>query len=187
MTRKEGKSYSICCNACLMQNNVDICNHTDDERSITDCFTCNEIAFAVEECDYQLLEVYELLAYFQFEKIFSQFMTFFASQKIRYSGIPHNIKTEKEINDYCEKINSKMGFNHKYTKITPDNIKTNVIRRNLVKEALNSILGKMSQDSHVSSNLIINSEDELQRIIQNPTYKVEYIQTWRPIGQAYLS
>ena len=177
MTRKEGKSYSVCCNACLQENNIDICTHTEEERSIIDCFTCNEISFAVEECDYKLLEVYELLAYFIFEKIFAKFMTFFASQKIRYSGLPQNVKTENEVEDYCAKINDKMGFNHKYTKITPDSIKTNIIRRNLVKEALNSILGKMSQDSHVSSNLILASEDELQRIIQNPTYNVEYIQS----------
>ena len=177
MTRKEGKSYSVCCNAWLMENNVDMCTHNDEERAITDCYTCNEIAFAVEKCGYQLLKVYELLAYSKFEKIFSKFMTFFASQKIRYSGFPSDIKTEEEMKLYCNSINQKMGFNHKFTKLIPQDFKTNIIRRNLVKEALNSILGKMSQDSHVSSNLIIESEDELQRLVQNPIYKIDYLQT----------
>ena len=177
MTRKEGKSYSVCCNACLMENNVDICGHNEEQRAIIDCYTCNEVAFAVEHCGYQLLNVYELLAYSKFEKIFSKFMTFFASQKIRFSGAPSDIKTEEQLRLYCNNINQKMKFHHKFTRLMPDNIKTNTVRRNLVKEALNSILGKMSQDSHVASNLILDSEDELQRLIQNPIYKIDYLQT----------
>ena len=152
--------------------------HTNTERALVDTYTCNEIAFAVSECGYQLLDVYELIAYTKFEKIFTNFMTFLASQKIRYSGPPtDSLNTEKDLRTFCDNINDKMGFNHQYTKITPANLKTNTVRRNLVKEALNSLLGKMSQDSHVSSNLILSCEDELNRIITNPMYDIDYIQS----------
>ena len=61
--RFENKVYSVCCNTCLEQKNQKMCTHSKKQRAIVGIYTIPEIVFAVEKCGYEILEIYEILAY----------------------------------------------------------------------------------------------------------------------------
>ena len=67
------------------------------------------------------------------------------NKKIKHSGYPPEIKTDEEKRQFCQKVNEEMNFKEESLKLTPENVQFNSVQRNVSKEGLNSILGKMSQ------------------------------------------
>ena len=63
LIRHEKKSYGVICKKCLVENLGGICRHKDEERSFVDCYTIQEVAFAVNTCGYKILQIYELFCY----------------------------------------------------------------------------------------------------------------------------
>ena len=63
LTRHDKKSYAVCCRKCLLENKREICTHNDEARSFVECYTIQEVAFAVSTCGYKILQIYELLYY----------------------------------------------------------------------------------------------------------------------------
>ena len=73
--------------------------------------------------------------------LFTKFVQYLSSIKIRYGGYPENVKTRKQKLKYCEKINAEMGFNHPSLKLSPNDIEINEIKKQCAKDALNSEYG----------------------------------------------
>ena len=67
------------------------------------------------------------------------------NKKIKYSGYPPEIKTNEEKLKFCERVNKEMNYKEDSLKLTLNNVEFNSVQRNVSKEGLNSILGKMSQ------------------------------------------
>ena len=57
------KVFAVCCNECLKTDNKNVCFHPDDKRAILDTWTIPEICFAVTECGYRVVKIYELLIF----------------------------------------------------------------------------------------------------------------------------
>ena len=71
--------------------------------------------------------------------IFTNFLKFLSSIKIRCGGFPENCSTEAEKLAYCNHVNKEMEFYSNYgLNITPDNVEANATKKNCAKEALNS-------------------------------------------------
>ena len=122
--------------------------------------------------------------------IFSNFVKYLSSTKIKNSGFPPDVKTEDEKLDYCKKLNKKMKFTHPSLGLSPKMITFDSIKKNCAKDALNSnnssnynmlflnyvnylgVLGKLSQDPNQGDSLILRSQMELEKILNNAAYEI---------------
>ena len=110
-------------------------------------------------------------------------MKYLGSKKMRHSGFPEDVVTPDEKARYCRKINEEMGFDHDALKLTPENVDFNTLQRNCTKLGLNSVLGKMSQDPNLASTLLLNTQDHLDKIMNDGTYEVKEL---IPVGEELL-
>ena len=94
-----------------------------------------------------LIEIFRESAF-----IFAKFLTYLGSLKIKNSGYPPEAESEEDKIKYCQEINEQMNFEEDCLKLNLQNVEFNSIQRSITKEALNSILGKMSQ-----GKLMLNS------------------------------
>ena len=63
LTRYEKKSYAVICRKCLINNQKGACAHKKKARSFIETYTIQEVAFAVDTCGYEILQIYEVLSY----------------------------------------------------------------------------------------------------------------------------
>ena len=63
LTRHEMKSFGVICQKCMINNQREICKHSDEERNFIETYTIQEVAFAVNTCGYVIVQIYELLCY----------------------------------------------------------------------------------------------------------------------------
>ena len=90
---------------------------------------------------YDILRIEEALVYYQSSKVFQNTFSLLASKKLRHTKLPKNVVTDEEIDSYCTKLNSEMGFSTHSTRITRDNLSCNDELKFLYKLIQNSILG----------------------------------------------
>ena len=94
----------------------------------------SEIGYAIE-LGYILLEVQEAIVFKKLEYVFSDFMRFLASCKIRYSKIPPSYK--HDLQKYCDFVNEKMDFTHKDDILTPELLVENTSTCKMYKDLSN--------------------------------------------------
>ena len=199
--RQDGKALAACCRTCASSYNEKECHHDEQERALVGVYCINEIVYAVQHCDYVLLEIYEIYAFKERAQIFKNFMTFLGSKKIRHSKLPSRLKTRQEKQEYCNKINTKMGFD-KSIEITPENIDPNDYQKAATKSGLNSVLGrskirivillflfaypsfpktgKLSQSANMPQAIVVNNQLDLDLLLNDATKEVTEI---LPMGE----
>ncbi len=74
-----GKSKYGLCQTCMTTEQKSWCAHNDEERAITDVWTTSELHFAISQCQYQILEMFEATLYCQTKPIFVEFYTLLAT------------------------------------------------------------------------------------------------------------
>ncbi len=72
------KLYYGLCQECMKQHQPKFCQHTDSQRALTDVWTTFELAYAINTCQYKLLEIYEIYAYEEARDIFKEYYSLLA-------------------------------------------------------------------------------------------------------------
>ena len=119
------------------------------------------------------------------------------NKKIKYSGFPKDLVTDEQKLAYCKEVNEAMNFNSEDLRLNLENVKLNTVQRDINKTGLNSLLGKMSQgikfnvkrkghmqnkvniflDPNLPRKLLINSQDELDRVLHEASHDIFEILT----------
>ena len=94
--RCRGKSYLANCKKCVETEQVSVCRHTEDQRALLDTYTIVEVVYAVQNLNYRIIEIVEILAFEETTNVFRKFLGFLAMQRISYSGFPSNVNTPEE-------------------------------------------------------------------------------------------
>ncbi len=145
--KSDGKLVYGLCRTCMEEKKKDFCQHTDEERAITDVWCTPELEYACTEAGYRLLEVYEMHLFHKTAPIFQEFFMGLARIKLQGEGFPSEAVTQEEKQAYVDKLNKDMpGLN-----LLSKDVKKNLPRRQFGKLLSNVGLGKMSQNSQKAS------------------------------------
>jgi hypothetical protein len=153
------------CRTCISQRNEYLCRHRDDQRYLTDVWTCSEVAYAVE-MGYTIVELHEAVIYKTHEKIFEEFYALLAKLKIQSEPLPEDYKDDPE--EYARMLNDLMPW----LNIAPQDFEENPSLRAFAKLLSNSALGKLSQYDVKKKSEYVETYKELKRMFNDPKIKV---------------
>ncbi len=131
-----------CCATCCQSRSTSPCEHSVDERAFVGTYCTDEILYAVEKLGYEILDIYEIVAYTEKSDLFSVFFSVFSSLRLRFSGFPKGVVTDEQKQLYCDELNLRMGFKDVFTILHPHMITLNESERQFYKLLLNSLLAK---------------------------------------------
>ncbi len=121
------RSVAGLCYKCAVTFNQKPCNHRDFERSYVDSVVSEELSYAINECNYKVIEIYEAYLYTDGGSIFRQFLNLLARDKIVASGLPESM-TEEEKQMYVDDLNRDMNFTGQELLTLSDFSKNDVMR-----------------------------------------------------------
>ena len=158
------------CKKCIEEKNRELCTHSDHERAITSVYTTAELIYAVK-CGYKILTIHEMLVFEKYYPVFSEYYSSLAKIKIGSEALPQGITTDREKEDYVNRLNNDMpGLN-----LSVSDLIENSDRRSFGKSLGNISLGKFSQSTDMSDEVkLIRGYEEYLEIQQKAvTYKVK--------------
>ena len=132
---KKNKRLVFClCATCAEEGNVNICRHTDAQRSWTTGYTHLELNKALE-LGYVVLEVHEIWHYESwadekkfFNGLFNEYINTFLKWKVEASGYPSHVRTEEDVDKFINDYFEKEGLN-----LDKNNIEKNSVLRFISK------------------------------------------------------
>ena len=166
---KKGKFIYGLCRKCIQNKSKKPCKHSEIDRSMVLVLCWQEINYAVE-LGYKIMHVYEAYNYSQEEDLFSEFIQLLAREKIRFSE-PNLSLT---LQNYVDQINTEMNFSPSL-KLTPPEIEPNHTQRQFVKDSLNIVLGKLSEQSNRTKSLLVRSQSQLCQAFNQHKNNVENV------------
>ena len=140
-------------------------------------WTLVELCQAVKNGD-TILDIYEVLAYFDAKPILKDFLDILSSYKIRHSKFEET--DQSKLKEICNKINNEMNFTDKKLMLTPETLSYNEQRRNFYKLCANSLLGKFSQSNEKLKYYILSTQDELNKLVGREDVELKEI---LPLGE----
>lgn len=174
--RNNGKR-SICANCftcgkkSLKSYSVNKCKHSLIQRAIVGNYTIEEINYALS-LGYKIIKIFEIMYYTEKTKLFEDFIKLLAFRKIKSSKLFEEDDSDQIKLQKCNIINQKMQFTEGF-KLQPENVKDDPNSRNFAKLALNSFLGKFSQRSDKSFNVIVSSLKEIEKYFHSKTFAIK--------------
>lgn len=159
------------CRTCSEKKLTKPCKHKSHQRSFTSVWTCAELAYAVKELGYVILNWLEVHHYSESLPVLANFVKLLASQKLRHSNIYSECSSLSEKENYCDFMNQKMGFNDPAVKLTLLN-NDNPMAKNYFKHALNSLYGRFALHGERVKHVFAKSIHEIQAIASNPTNEI---------------
>ena len=159
---KRGSVLNTLCKICCEVRN-EICNHSDEERSLIGSYMISEVEFALS-LGYKILQIYEAHVYVKSDFILRDFI-----QKINYfktisSNCFQDLETMKEKLDCCAQLNDKMQLGDSNFQLSPDKIMPNSAQRNYFKLLCNALFGKFIQRRDQTNVVFIKSQEELNNL-----------------------
>jgi hypothetical protein len=173
--RINGRLMFALCRSCAESENQHDCNHSDvEDRSFTGTWVIDEVKLAISK-GYKVLECYEVWEYnvTQYNPktksggIFAEYVNNFLKLKQMASGWPRSNMSEQEKQEYIANYNKHEGIDLDYNLIAH-----NAALRALAKLLLNSLWGKFGQRSNMSKTAFFNNEDDLFRLLLDPSIEV---------------
>lgn len=172
--KMNNKLMFVLCHKCGSSMNDEICNHTDEERSLSGTWVIDEVRKAIEK-GYKLLKIFEVWKYEveQYDKVskigglFVHMMNQFIKIKTEASGWPSECVTEEQKYNYIEKF-----FHQEGIKLEFADISKNPGLRCLSKLMLNSFWGKLGQLENQPKTTIVNDPEVLFTLLSNPFVNV---------------
>ncbi len=156
-----GKSANSLCSKCSETNSVQ-CNHSDDERAITNCYYISEIIYAIKQ-NYKLLYIHECHYYKSVKFILKDFVEKLSVLKLQNSDCLSNYSSKYEKKEYCDYLNNLMNLKAPFN-LTIKNISNNPSKRNFFKLMANGLFGKFSQKQNKFKTLFAANQQELEKI-----------------------
>lgn len=156
---KTGLCVYPLCKLCA-ESALPLCTHSDNERSLTGCYTISEINYSLS-LNYKILAIHEAYIYTKSDYILKDFVKELNFLKTKYSDCLSHLSSTEEKERYCEFLNDELQFKKK---LTINNVKPNNLKRNWYKLAVNCFFGKFSQRSDNDTTVFVNSQKQLNDI-----------------------
>ena len=158
----DGSTVNTLCKKCA-ELKLQMCNHSDDDRSFVGTYMISEIEFALH-LKYRILQIYEAHIYLTNDFLLKDFI-----QKINYyktisSDCFKECGTLGSKNKYCDYLNEKMELQDLNFQIKIENVEPNFAQRNYYKLLCNALFGKFIQRSDKSEIRFIKSQEEINKI-----------------------
>ena len=146
LSHVNGMSVAVLCSECARKRQIAPCHHNDIQRSLIQCYTSCEVAYACTVLGYKVLEYFELLIYHCRYPVLKKFLAVLGFCKIKASPYPEDVNTTEKKMKYCSSINERMQFQESLGYIlTPDLMKPNPEMRQFFKMALVTFIGKLHE------------------------------------------
>jgi len=159
------------CRTCSELKLTKPCRHRDHQRSFTSTWTCCELAYAVSELGYKILNWFEVHHFQQSKPVLADFVKVLASEKLRNTNVyPCNSLSTAEKQLFLDQINEKMAFGHPELKIRT--CTDNPLAKNYYKNALNSLFGRFALHNENIKHIFCKSVHEIQAILNNANNEI---------------
>lgn len=169
---KDGRSIAPTCYTCgfksLKTARINACKHELSERAIRGTYCISEINYAMQ-LGYKIQKVFSICYFNESSNILSDFIALLGFHKLINSGFPSPNIDQQE---YCNYLNTKMCLKNIGQLISPQNIKSNNLKREFFKLALNSFLGKFSQRNNMPITKLVRNEEEISNYFYGKTYEI---------------
>jgi len=156
-----GKSINTLCSKCC-ETNTQKCNHSDEERAITDSYFISEIVYALRH-NYKLLHIHECHYYETVKFILKDFVEKINVLKLQNSDCFADCLNDFEKKEYCDYLNNEMKLKDPFN-LTTKNVSKNDGKRNFFKLMANGFFGKFSQKQNKSKTIFASNQNELEKI-----------------------
>ena len=166
---RKGKFIYALCRKCMQNKSKKACKHSEMDRSMILVLCWQEINYAVE-LGYKVMHIYEAYNYSQEEDLFSEFIQLLAREKIRFSE-PNSSLTMQE---FTKQINMEMNFSPSL-QLLPEEIQPDHNQRQFVKDNLNIVLGKLSEQSNRTNSILVRSQSQLCQAFNQNKNNIENV------------
>ncbi|XP_015793693.1 uncharacterized protein LOC107370221 [Tetranychus urticae] len=156
------------CRTCAIEMSHSVCNHTEDDRYLTNTWTSIELQEAVKN-GYRIVKIYQILHYPKPDESDSQFASYirmWLKIKQEASGWPSWCQTEDD--------KAKYVFDYKSAEdvdLDPSKIEKNPGKRSIAKLMLNSFWGKLAQNQNMPKTDVLRSYADLWGVLNNPEFE----------------
>jgi len=161
-----GKLIFGLCALCIKNRQGKLCEHSDEERAITDVWTFPEINYAVRR-GYKVVKMREALVYDACEKIFESFYALLARMKMKSEFFA----PDEDLQALCDDLNEKNPF----LNLIPQMLEHNPALRAFAKLLQNSHLGKFSQEEQKVAVAYVTDWLSLKGYFDDPKIKVKSV------------
>jgi hypothetical protein len=171
---KEEKLIFALCRTCAeTRNTTTSCNHSVDERCLTNTWFSEELKLA-EKKGYIIQEMYSVYHFEErSDQLFKDYIRTFLRIKSISSGKP------KDIERVIKQLKEKYEID-----VKASDFKDNPSMRSLAKLFLNALWGKFGTRRNLPQSLIVNSFDKLTGLLNDPS--IEVLSTVRLNNEALL-
>ena len=171
-----GKLKFPLCFACAEKGDIHkICNCSETKRKFIQTYCTPEIEAALNT-GYKIERIFEVLDWAESEiydpltkegGLFTDYINTFLKLKQEASGLPENVKTETQIDDYIKRYTTHEGIT-----LRSDHIKKNPGLRSLSKLALNSFYGKFGQRTNLRKTVLVDDLGVLFNMFADHTKEI---------------
>lgn len=145
------------CKKCCEQQKTKCLHRTLKSKAFISTYTVPEINFAIKHLQYTVTMIYECHVFLSCDYILKDFFSKMASLRLENQYDQSISKSE-----YCTQINSSLSLPENF-KLDPQKVCHNVMKQNIIKLSLNSIIGKFSENQvNNRQNFIVNSQKDLE-------------------------
>ncbi|KAL3087083.1 hypothetical protein niasHS_005322 [Heterodera schachtii] len=171
-TQADGRLIFGLCSRCAELRQQRICHHAERERAWTAAYTHAELNRALS-IGYRVLNVHEVWHYERWASLdngnglFTEYVNTFLRLKAEASGWPAGCDTEAARAEHIRQFAEQEGIHHR-----PDNIGHNPGLRQLAKDLLNSLWGKMAERPERDEVVYTNSARDFHELLMRPEQEV---------------
>ncbi|KAL3121851.1 hypothetical protein niasHT_006434 [Heterodera trifolii] len=171
-TQADGRLIFGLCARCSELRQQRICHHTERERAWTAAYTHVELNRALS-IGYRVLNVHEVWHYERWASpdndngLFTEYVNTFLRLKAEASGWPAGCDTEAARAEHIRQFAEQEGIH-----LRPDNIGHNPGLRQLAKDLLNSLWGKMAERPERDEVVYTNSARDFHELLMRPEQEV---------------
>ncbi|KAL3118057.1 hypothetical protein niasHT_004860 [Heterodera trifolii] len=171
-TQADGRLIFGLCSRCAELRQQRICHHEERERAWTAAYTHVELNRALS-IGYRVLNVHEVWHYERWASpdndngLFTEYVNTFLRLKAEASGWPAGCDTEAARAEHIRQFAEQEGIH-----LRPDNIGHNPGLRQLAKDLLNSLWGKMAERPERDEVVYTNSARDFHELLMRPEQEV---------------
>lgn len=172
--RLHNKLLFVLCYTCALDQNLNGCEHTDEERCFIGTYVADELRLAMR-VGYEIIEMYEAWEYkiVKYDKstnepgLFSQYIDFFLKMKTEASGYPEWVKSEEDKSNYIKNYYENEGI-----LLEKNKIENNPGFRTLSKALLNYLYGKFGERENKLKKIIVTRRKQVVDLVSDEGIEV---------------
>jgi hypothetical protein len=163
-----GKLLFPLCSTCAKHSSKTKCTHSDEERSLSGTWFSEELKSAIEK-GYVVQKIFQVMNFkWKSSDLFKGYVKTFYKLKLMASGIPHDLSSKEEVQQFLQDVKTRDGIELK----EEDFENPNPARRWLTKIMLNSFFGRFGMKEDKKKVEFITSDRDLDRLLYEPNFEI---------------